>query len=77
MRRYPVPTAMTSTASAPTNTAMSWGASRHTRPPRTRQNTTTQNTAHRVPLRIRARFWAPKFWATKVEKALPKSCTGM
>ena len=60
---------MTSAASGPTNTAISRGASRHTAPPMARQNTTTQNTAHRVPLRMRSRFWAPKFWATKVEKA--------
>ena len=32
--------------------------------------------ARRVPARIRAESPAPKFCATKVEYALPKSCTG-
>ena len=29
-----------------------------------------------VPLRMRSYFFAPKFCATKVEYAFPKSCTG-
>jgi len=43
---------------------------------RIRLKTTEVRTAVRIPFLIRSVFPAPKFWAIKMEKALPKSCTG-
>ena len=42
-----------------------------------RQNHVVTLTALRMPCLIRAFCPAPKFYATNVEKAFPKSCTGM
>ena len=54
------------------------GAAKHTTPRLThRENTADVKNALRTPRRMRSVFPAPKFCATKVENALPKSCTGM
>ena len=55
---------------------MRGAAKRHTSRELTRQKPTDTPTAERMPLRMRSVFCAPVFWATKVEKALPKSWTG-
>ena len=60
-----------------TKMPISGRASRNTAAEMTRQKTVEVRTALRTPSRIRSRFSAPKFWATKVEKALPKSWTGI
>ena len=59
------------------NSVRSGSASRNTPREITRQKAIDAMTALLIPSRIRASFPAPKFCATKVEKALPKSCTGI
>ena len=76
MRRYSAPTAMTSLLPSFTNSPISCPASPKTRALTATQNTATACTDRFMPCRMRSSFLAPWFWATKVEKALPKSCTG-
>ena len=76
MRRYSTPTAIISVSPGSTNRPMRGAAKRHTSRELTRQKPTDTPTAERMPLRMRSVFCAPVFWATKVEKALPKSWTG-
>jgi hypothetical protein len=66
--------------------SVSWGrtkisinglANKKTRMEMTREKRTVVIKALFTPLRIRSSFLAPKFWAIKVEKAFPNSCTGI
>ena len=59
-----------------TKMVMRGAAKRHTRAEAARLNTREVAAAARRPRRTRSGCSAPVFWATKVEKALPKSWTG-
>ena len=77
MRRYCAPTARISVSCGWTKISISCRAKTKTSADTIRQNTTVTPMALRMPLRMRSSFLAPKFCAAKVEKALPKSCTGI
>ena len=76
MRRYCTPTAMISVSAGLTKMVISGPAKRHTRAEAAREKARAVTAADRMPRRMRSGCSAPVFWATKVEKALPKSCTG-
>ena len=67
---------MISVSPGSTKRAISGAAKRHTSRELTTQKRMDTHTAERMPRRMRSGWAAPVFWATKVEKALPKSWTG-
>ena len=77
MRRYSTPILIMSVSSGETKKAISQGDSKKTRNETKIENAVVIHTAIRIPRRIRSTRPAPKFCAINVEKAFPKSCTGI
>ena len=71
MRRYSVPMRSISASSGRTKISINGLAKKKTNSEMTREKTIVIRNALRTPRRIRSPFRAPKFWATKVEKAFP------
>ena len=67
---------MTAVSFASRKRDISGAAKEKTRAETRREKEKEVRTATRMPFRMRSCFFAPKFWAVKMEKALPKSCTG-
>ena len=77
MRRYVIPAAMIAVSDGSIKMDISGFAKITISRLMTRENAADVQKALRTPRRMRSVFPAPKFCATKVENALPKSCTGI